>query len=80
MCVNIASGQTYSVTDILQTVMEVDQCSNATVDYDSTRPQTIDVLTLDVRLAKEKLDFEARTSLPDGIRKTIAWLKENPSN
>ena len=30
-----------------------------------------------VKLAKELLDFEAKTSLKEGMKKTVDWYKEN---
>ena len=75
--VNIASGRTHSVSDILQTALDVDGFGDAEITFDTTRPQTVDSLAVDATLARIVLEFEPNTALDDGIRQTIAWYRKH---
>jgi GDP-L-fucose synthase len=75
--VNIATGEVYSVKEILATALKVDGYDNANVVYNVSKPTTIKARALSASKAKELLGFEAKTSLEEGIRKTIAWYRDN---
>ena len=77
LAVNIASGQGYSVRQVLQTILEVDGYAEADVRFDPSKPTMIPIRLVDTTLARERLGFEARTSLAQGIRKTIDWYSES---
>lgn len=76
LTVNIASGQAYSVKEIVSTALEVDGYDNATVIFDPSKPRTIGKRLFDVGLARELLGFEATTPLEDGFRRTISWYRQ----
>jgi len=78
LTVNIASGEGHTIRDILRTALDVDGFDDAEVTFDPSRPRTVDKLTFDVGKARQTLGFEATTPLPEGLRKTIAWLRANP--
>ena len=40
-----------------------------------SRPSTIPVRLMDNSAARQKLGFEARTSLDEGLRRTIQWYR-----
>jgi GDP-L-fucose synthase len=75
--VNIASGQGYSVRQVLQTIMDVDGYTDADVRFDPSKPTMIPIRLIDTSLAADRLGFQATTSLNDGIRETIEWYKES---
>jgi len=75
LAVNICAGQGHSVRQVLQTLLEVDGFTNADVRFDPSRPSTIPVRLMDNTLAKEKLGFEARTPLGEGLKRTLAWYR-----
>lgn len=77
MTVNIASGQGYSVKQLLQTILDVDGYSDADVRFDPSKPRMIPILLLDTSCAKRLLGFQPRFSLREGIRKTVEWYREN---
>ena len=79
LTVNIASGRTYSVKQILQTALEVDCYTNARVEFDPSKPRTIGKRLFDTSFAQAHLGFTARTSLADGLTKTITWYRETLS-
>jgi len=75
--VNICSGAGHSVRAILEKILGVDGYADAEIRYDPTRPSTIPVRLIDNRLAREVLGFEARTPLEEGLRRTVAWYRQN---
>ena len=76
LTVNIASGQAWSVKQILQTAISADGYVGATVEFDSTKPRTIGKRVFSTRFAQDYLGFEATISLADGIVRTIDWYRE----
>lgn len=78
LAINIGSGRGYTVKEILTTAIEADHFMDAEIEFDPSRPRTVDKLLVDVGLAKRLLGFSARTPLVDGMRKTMAWLRANP--
>jgi GDP-L-fucose synthase len=75
LAINIASGQGYSVKQILQMILEVDGYPDAEVRFDPSKPTMIPIRLVDTSLAKERLKFEARTPLREGIRRTVDWYR-----
>jgi GDP-L-fucose synthase len=73
--VNICSGTGVSVKEIIQTAIEVDGFDDARVTFDPTKPSTAPVRRLSNELARERLGFEARTSLRDGLRRSLDWYR-----
>jgi len=79
LAVNICAGQGYSIRQVLQKMLDVDGWHDADVRYDPSRPSTVPILLMDNGLARRELGFEARTSLDEGLRRTIEWYRANPS-
>ncbi|HLG14359.1 MAG TPA: NAD-dependent epimerase/dehydratase family protein [Blastocatellia bacterium] len=77
MAVNIASGEGHSVKQALEAMLDVDGYSGAEVRFDPSKPAMIPRRLVDITLAKERLGFTARTSLREGLRRTIGWYREN---
>jgi GDP-L-fucose synthase len=77
LAINIASGLGVSVRQILDTILRVDGWRDPDIRFDSTKPTTIARRLVDVTLARERLGFTARTSLEDGLGRTVAWYREN---
>ncbi|MFM2294623.1 MAG: hypothetical protein RLZZ350_1036 [Verrucomicrobiota bacterium] len=77
LAVNISAGEGYSVKQVIQTLLELDGFQNADVRFDTTKPQMIPVRLIDNSLAKEKLGFKVRVGLKEGLRRTLAWYREN---
>lgn len=72
---NIGSGVGKSVNDILFTCMELEGY-DTDVTYNSDKPSMIPIRLLDISKAKDKLGFETKISLKEGLRKTIEWYKK----
>lgn len=77
LAVNIAHGKGYSVKQILRVILDVDGYTDADVRFDPTKPSTIPVRLVDITFAKKRLGFESKTSLEEGIRKTVAWFRSH---
>ena len=74
--VNIAYGRAYNIREILRTLLEIDDYANARVVYDRSKPAMIPARFIDVRKARSLLGFRAKTTLKDGLKKTIGWYRE----
>lgn len=73
--VNIASGQEYRLRDLLKLIIETDGFDNAKVEFDTTKPTMIPKRLIDPSKAKSILDFEAKTPIDVGLKKTIQWYR-----
>jgi len=73
--VNIGSNTSYSVNEILDTCMKVDNY-DAPIEYISGKPSMIPIRKISSEKMKNKYGWEAKTSLSEGIEKTIKWYRE----
>ena len=71
--INIASGVSITIKDILHKVLRASNYENANVRYDTSKPAMIPKRMIDISLAKEKIGFEPKISLEDGIIRTVDW-------
>ena len=47
------------------------------IKYDLTKPTIPFVLSVNCNIAKKELGWKPKISLDEGIKRTIAWWKEN---
>jgi len=78
--INIASGIPVTIRDVLAQILKSADYDDADVQYDRSKPTMIPKRMIDISLAKEKLGFEPKVSLQDGIKRTIEWYKEYYKN
>jgi len=76
LAVNICAGTGHTIRQILQTILEVDGYKNAEVRFDASKPSTIPVRLMDAGAARLAFGFAAQTSLEEGLRRTIAWYRD----
>ena len=74
--VNIASGQGYSVKQVLQTILDVDGYMDADVRFDPSKPSTIPCRLIDTTKAQKEFGFRAKTCLREGVRNTLEWYRK----
>lgn len=74
--INIAAGRSYTIREVLKTIIEVDGYQSAEIVYNTAKPTMIPKRMMDTTKAKAQIDFEAKTSLEDGIRRTINWYRQ----
>lgn len=72
---NIGFGRQYTVNEMLKTIIEIDKYDDAKIVYNTSKPFTIKKRVVDLTKAKEKLGFEIRTSLEEGVSKMIHHYK-----
>lgn len=70
--VNIGSSQEISIMDLVNILKNLIGYDGQIL-WDSSKPNGQPKRKLDTKLAAEKLGFTAKTSLEDGLRKTIEW-------
>jgi len=74
--INVGAGFEVAVSELAEEVRSIVGYSGNIV-WDDTKPDGQPRRCLDVSLAKGHLNFEARTNMKDGLRKTVAWYLEN---
>ncbi len=75
-CFNIGAGCSYSVKEILEMILKIDNYRQAPVVYGHSKEDRRSI-SIDCKKAKEILGFTAKTSLRDGITNTVIWYKAN---
>lgn len=75
--INIATGRPCSVRDVLNTALQVDGYANARIVFNTSKPTMIPKRLIDTSKAKRVLGFEAKTTLEEGVRRTIRWYRES---
>ncbi len=74
--INIASGTEYSIIQVIQMLCEIDGFSDVDLRFDSTKPTMIPVRRINISLAKKILGFSPRVGVPEGLRRTLEWYKQ----
>lgn len=75
--INIAGGNSVTVREVLSHLLEADNYTDAEIKYDASKPTMIPKRLIDITLAKETLGFTPRTTLKDGLARTIKWYRDN---
>ena len=73
---NAATGVGTTVTELVETITDIYGYSPE-FNYDTTKPTMIPIRLVDVSRIKDELGWEAKTSLKEGLEKTIKWYKDN---
>ncbi|GAA3408560.1 GDP-L-fucose synthase [Paenibacillus hodogayensis] len=74
--VNLGSGQELRIRELADTIKELTGYEGDIV-WDASRPNGQPRRKLDVRLAKERFGFEAKTDMRTGLAATIRWFEED---
>ncbi len=73
---NLGEGKGYTIREIAEIIREAVGWKGEFV-FDPTRPDGAPRKILDVTRMKRLLDWEPRTSIRDGIRRTVEWYRQN---
>ena len=73
--INIGSGQTYTVKEILNVILDIEGYETEIV-FNSAKPSMIPVRKVDVSKAHRIMGFQAITGIEKGIRNTIEYYKK----
>ena len=74
--VNLGAGFEISIKKLVELICELTEFDGK-VEWDTSKPDGQPRRSLDTSKAKKEFGFEAKTSLEDGLRKTIEWYKAN---
>ena len=75
--INIGLGKGYSVKEILQMLLDLDNYPDARITFNASRPTMIPIRLIDTAKAEKLLGFRAQTDLREGLRKTLDWYRES---
>ncbi len=78
--INIASGIGYTVNNILQIALEIDEYdkyNKIRILYNHNKPSMIPIMLVDTKKAKNLIGFNAKIGIREGIKRTIDWYKNN---
>jgi len=74
--INISSGEQTTIKELVETIAELTDYQGR-VRWDTSKPDGQMYKGFDVSRMREWLGYECPTSLPEGLRKTIAWFESN---
>ena len=72
--INIGTGKEIKICELIETIVRI-MGFGGEILYDTTKPDGQPRRCLDTSRAKNRLGFEAKTSLMEGLIRTIAWFK-----
>ncbi len=72
--INIASGESHSINEVLSYILKSADYENANVIYNASKPTMIPSRRLDISKAS-KLGFRPKVNLEEGIDRTVQWYK-----
>lgn len=73
--VNIGSDRLVSVDDLVLIVSKIAK-KNISIQHDLSKPQGVRSRNADITIAKEKLNWQPKISLDEGLAKTYNWINE----
>ena len=74
---NCGSGKSVAIKDLVAKIVDGSGRS-LKIEHDLSQPTIKTTLSVDCAKARDELGWEPRTSLDDGIAKTIDWWRQNP--
>ena len=72
---NIASGSSLSLREILPTILHNADFESATIEFDSAKPSMIPVRRISNTKAQQLLGWKPMVEIDEGIRLTIDWYR-----
>tara|TARA_A100000164_G_scaffold380558_1_gene428504 strand:- start:24391 stop:25341 length:951 start_codon:yes stop_codon:yes gene_type:complete len=73
---NCTSGKSYKIIDIIKKMIDISD-KNIKITHDLSKPTIPINILVNSSKAKRELKWKPKTTLEDGIRKTLEWLKKN---
>ena len=74
---NLAFGEGHTLPDLCTYIAEALGIGSPEVVFEPARPGEVLRYIADIRKAQSLLGYQPRTSLREGIRKTVAWARES---
>ena len=72
---NIGSGQPVTIREVLAEILSAANYSEASVEYDSTKPTMIPKRMINIDQMRARCDWSPKVPLSEGIRRTVEWYK-----
>lgn len=76
---NIASGNLNTIGESVEIIKELTNYKGV-INYNSSKPTTVQARLIDARKSLLKLNWKARTNFRDGLEKTINWYEDTLRN
>jgi GDP-L-fucose synthase len=76
--VNMGAGREITIRELAEQIARLTGFSGR-LAWDPEKPDGQPRRCLDTQRAEQRFGFRARTSLDDGLRKTIDWYREHPA-
>jgi dTDP-glucose 4,6-dehydratase len=73
---NLGGDEQYEIKYVSDLILENLHKDDSKVTYKKAEPFTTKIKTPDALKAKKDLNFKLTISAEEGIRKTVAWLKQ----
>jgi GDP-L-fucose synthase len=73
--INIGSKESTSIKDLVMLIIQLSNSPKVPF-FDNTKPEGIPKIVITTYKAKTKIDWEAETSLDEGLGNTISWYKK----
>ncbi len=77
---NVASGSSVSLREILPSILSATGYESARVEFDSTKPTMIPVRKIANQKARKLLGWEPTIDIEEGLRKTVEWFEGDYSH
>lgn len=74
--INIASGKTFSVKEILSMLLEIEDYKPKII-FNKDKPSMIPIRKIDISKAEKLLNFKPKIDIKEGLAVTLKWYKEN---
>lgn len=76
---NIAQGNTVSINEVIEKILDIEGIPNWPVAHDVSKLSMIPVREIDISRARKVLNFEPEFELRAALEMTIQWFKDNSS-
>ena len=75
--VNLGTGRRYKINDVVNTIFDILGWRPSKLKYERSMPVGPLSRALDIRRAKDLLNWEPRFSMEEGLRRTIEWYMDD---
>lgn len=75
--INIGGGKPITIRQVLKEILEADNFKNTEIVFNNSKPTMIPIRLINISKAKKILKFTPKTSLKNGIKKTVNWYRSS---
>lgn len=72
---NIGGGKPISIRHVLKAILDAENFKKPNIMFNSSKPTMIPIRLINISKSKKTLGFIPKTSLEEGIKKTVKWYK-----